>query len=298
MVKHAKQPDSSSRSNSLGSLLNISARNVVNAGKLVKTGLVFRLSHELHADMPYRPTHGSFFYSITLRPQDYHEPFRPASKNGFGASIGRMELSDHAGTHLDSLNHISKDGKYFGGIDAIQSTGPRGTSHLGVETTPPIVTRGILINVCKSRGVDMVESGPIFIKDVEKELKDSNISPEPGDAVLFYTGISKLWSDPQKFMGFYEKAPGIGMELSRWIVEKKLSIAGVDTPGSEVSPPENPGFMLPVHQFLIAESGVRLIDNMNLAGIADAGLAAFMFICSPLPIKGATASPVSPLAII
>ena len=281
-----------------GTLNYITEKKVIEASQLVRQGRVYRLSHIISDEMPYRLSHGPFFYTTTFRPQDYHEPFRPVSKNKAGANIGRMELSDHSGTHIDSLNHISRDGKFYNGIDAINGTGPKGTVKLGIETTPPIVTRGILADICSVRGVDMIEYGPITGIDVETALKEAGITAGAGDALLIYTGSSRLWNEKERFMELYNKSSGIGLDLSKWMIANKIAIAGVDTPSSEVNPPEENGTLLPVHQFLITGHGLRLIDNMKLDEAAAAGLREFMFVCSPVPVRGATASPVSPVAVI
>ncbi|MCL4332034.1 MAG: cyclase family protein [Candidatus Thermoplasmatota archaeon] len=282
----------------LGSLNYIDKGKIKKAGTLLKEGKVYRLSHVMSDEMPYRMSHGPFFYTTTFRPVDYHEPFRPASGNEFGANIGRLEMSDHSGTHLDSLNHISRGGRFYNGVDAIGGNGPKGTIRLGIESTPAIVTRGILFNGCKARGVDLIESGPIEAKEVDNYFRDMNINVEPGDALLIYTGVSRLWDQKERFMEFYNRCSGIGMDLAKWIVKNRISVAGVDTPSSEVIPSEIPGHILPVHQYLLADNGVRLIDNMDLADVSASSLREFMFVCSPIPIRGATASPVSPLALI
>ncbi|HIH60379.1 MAG TPA: cyclase family protein, partial [Ferroplasma sp.] len=87
----------------------------------------------------------------------------------------------------------------------------------------------------------MLEGGySIGTIEVKKFLKDNNIVPEPGDAIFFHTGASKLFSDPEEYDKFYDSAAGIGFGLAKYMDEIKISVTGSDTPSSEVVPPEDP----------------------------------------------------------
>ncbi len=282
----------------LGALNYIRPSKVLASLSRPKKGKAYRLSHVLSEDLAFRPTHGAFFYTTSLRSTDYHAPFRPVSNNGLGANIGRMELSDHTGTHIDALNHISINGKLYNGLDASGIIGPRGSSSLGIETTPPVITRGLIVDMPSIRGVDLVEEGPPSQKEIDKFFSENQIIPEEGDAVFFYTGASKLWPDHDRYARLYEKSSGIGMEAARWMVHNRISISGSDSPSSEITPPEVDEAMLPVHQFLITMNGIRLIDNMKLDEIAMDKVYSFLVICAPLPIRGGTGSPVSPIAVV
>ncbi|HLH86527.1 MAG TPA: cyclase family protein [Thermoplasmataceae archaeon] len=282
----------------LGTLNHVDSEKVLSAMKLVKKGKVYRLSHEIYNGMPGRQDrHGPFFYLLSQRVYDQRPPFREATRNKFGAALCRVEMVDHLATHLDALNHIAFENKFYNGHDAFELSTTWGTPKLGIETTPPIVTRGICVDATGGRG--MMDAGePISTSLVERFLKEHNISVEPGDAVFFYTGVGKLWSDPKKYNEFYEKSPGIGIDLAKWLARNKVSVSGSDTPSTEVTPPELAGTRLPVHQYLITLHGMRLIDNINLNEVMADGVYHFLFMLSPLRIRGATASPVSPIAVV
>jgi len=283
----------------LGTLNTLTNEKVLSAIKVPKTGRVYRLGHVIHNDMPVRVAlHGPFAYFISQRVYDHRPPIREATKNKFGAALGRLEMVDHAGTHLDSLNHISADNKFYNGIDAFEATAPKGTLKLGMESTPPIVTRGVMVDVPSLRGKELLEKGHAVTPDeVESFLGKQKLTVGKGDALLVYTGVSRLWTEPAKYNEYWEDCPGIGYELAKWLDKKDVSVSGADTPGSEVAPPEQKGTRLPVHQYLITKCWIRLVDNLKLDELARDKVYEFLFICSPLPIKGATASPVAPLAL-
>lgn len=281
-----------------GTLNHISGEKVIRSLQIPKLGKVFRLSHLMSERMAYRQTHGSYFFTTSLRSADYHPPFKSETENVFGANIGRLELSDHSGTHIDSLNHISIGGRLYNGHNASEVIGPRGSSMLGIDSTPPIVTRGLIIDLPSIRGVDVVEDSGPSEGEILRFFREHEIVPEKGDAVFVYTGASRLWNYPDRFSGFYDKSSGIGMECARWLVSSRISLSGSDAPSSEVSPSEIKGAMLPVHQYLITINGMRIIDNLKLDEVCLNGAYEFLFVCAPLALSGGTGSPVSPLAIV
>ncbi|MEM0158661.1 MAG: cyclase family protein [Thermoplasmataceae archaeon] len=291
-------PSEYGASDQLGTLNHLTPEKVIASLRLVRKGKVLRLNHEIFNGMPGRQDrHGPFFYLLSQRVYDQRPPFRESTKNRFGAALCRVEMVDHLGTHLDSLNHIAFDNKFYNGMDAFDLSTTWGTPKLGIETTPPIVTRGVCIDATEGR--DIMEPGePIGMEVVEKFLKDRNMAISPGDAVFFYTGVGRLWNEPQKYNRYYDASPGIGIELAKWLARNKVALSGSDTPSTEVTPPELPGTRLPVHQYLITLNGIRLIDNLNLNEVIDQSASEFLFMLSPLMIRGATASPVAPVALI
>jgi kynurenine formamidase len=290
-------PSEYGESDELGSYNNVTPDKVLKAVSLVKKGRILDLSHEIYNGMPGRQSaHGPFFYLLSQRVYDNRPPFRAPTKNKFGASLCRMEMVDHLATHLDSLNHIAFENKFYNGIDAFDVSTTYGTTKLGIDTTPSLVTKGIAVDATGGRNI-MGQGEPISLEFVKEYLKERHIEVENGDAIFFYTGVGQLWHDPPKYNDYFENSPGIGIDLAKWLASKKVSVTGSDAPATEVSPPELKNTRLPVHQYLITLHGIRLIDNINLNELVKEGVSQFMFTLSPLKILGATASPVSPMAI-
>lgn len=284
----------------LGTLNTLSSEKLLSCLKLVKKGKIYRLAHLIYNEMPSRAAlHGPFSFFTSQRVYDHRPPLREPTKNKFGAALCRLELVDHLGTHLDSLNHIALDNKFYNGIDSFQATTPRGTLKLGIETVPPIVTRGIMVDAASLAGKEVMEKGQaVGPGEVEKFLREKSLAVEKGDAFFVYTGVSKLWMEPSKYNEYYEGAPGISFELAKWLDNKDVSVAGADTPNTEVTPAELKGTRLPVHQYLITKCGIHLLDNIKLDELAREKVYEFLFVCTSLPIKGGTGSPVTPIAIV
>lgn len=280
-----------------GTAATLTEAKVLSSVGLVRTGRVLPLGHPIFLGMPGRAaTHGPFHYMTSQRVYDHRPPLRTVTKNKFGAALCRMELSDHLGTHLDALNHISYDNKLYNGVDAYENTLPSGSYKLGIDTGPPIVTRGVLVDATHD-GKVMDKGAPITVAATERFLADHDLRVGPGDAVLFHTGVSRLWAQPESYNEYYDASPGIGYDLAQWLGAKDVAVTGADTPSTEVSPSELAGARLPVHQYLITKCGIRLLDNLKLDELAQAGVFEFLFVCAPLRIKGGTASPVTPLAV-
>ncbi len=287
-------------SDELGTLNTLAPEKALSAVRLVKKGKVYRLGHLLHNDMPVRAAlHGPFAFFTSQRVYDHRPPLREKTTNKFGAALCRIEMVDHSATHLDALNHVALDNKFYNGLDAFENTTPRGTLRLGIESTPPIVTRGVMVDAASMHGKDVLGKGYVVSpEEVERFLSEKGLAVGKGDALFIHTGVSKLWAEPAKYNEYWEACPGIGYDLAKWIGKRDISVAGADTPGTEVAPPELKGTRLPVHQYLITKCGIRLIDNIKLDELARDRVYEFLFVCSPLPIKGATASPVAPIAVV
>jgi kynurenine formamidase len=207
----------------------------------------------------------------------------------------RLEMSDHTGTHIDGMNHISIDGRLYNGFNAQEITGTFGTTRLGIENTPPILTRGLLADVASLHGTEMLQAGYV-ISPEEIDSSLGELSLRKGDALLIRTGWSQLWMvDNEKYVG---PCPGIGLSAAQWIAQQGVALVGVDTSNGEVAPNEDPKEIDPVHQILIVKNGIRLIENLALERLKEEKVMEFAFICLPLPVKGGTGSPVSPIAVV
>lgn len=68
---------------------------------------------------------------------------------------------------------------------------------------------------------------------------------------------------------------------------------GSDTVALEKTPSAN----LPVHVILLARNGIHIIEVMYLEELAADRVYEFLFMVSPLKIRGGTASPVRPVAV-
>ena len=259
---------------------------------LVRTGTVYNLQHTLEAGIPIWAGHPPLQIMAFLR----HAETREYLVSPATAGTEYVSMGMHTGTHIDALCHIGRQqGDKFllhGGVDAATAQDFRGFKELGIERMPPIITRLVLLDVAGRRGVAMLadseEIGPDELRACA-EAQDSPLSA--GCAVAVRTGWERIWKTENDRFG--SRHPGIGLAAARYLVQQGCVVVGADTPTVEVLPaPDHV-----VHQFLLFESGVPLLENLCLSELAaDRCYESLLFVL-PLKVRGATASVVAPIAI-
>ncbi|HEY8476422.1 MAG TPA: cyclase family protein [Chloroflexota bacterium] len=258
---------------------------------IVERGRVYDLGQPLAMGMPSHPAHPPYIFTLLRRHGDV---FRPG---GYSSANEVIVLSGHTGTHLDGLGHISEQGKLHGGVDAAEAqTGGRGLRQLGVESVPPIVARGVLLDVAGYRGVEMLPGGyAITAEELETVAKHQQVEVLRGDVVLIRTGWIRQWDDVPAYVGERTGCPGPDASAAEWLAARGVRASGSDTVPYEVTRPGDPS--MPVHMILIARSGIHILEMVNLEELARDRVYTFLFVVAPLKIVGATGSPVRPLAI-
>jgi kynurenine formamidase len=266
-----------------GALNEIRTDNVVGAARLVRRGRVYDLAHVLHEDVPAFP--GRRFRQELDAPQSIPGP------HGLGFVIERVHAPSQVGTHLDALNHLHRDGRTYNGhrIDDIGAA--HGTTKLGADTLPQVVTRGLLIDVARRRGVDHLDAGDVITPD---DVAGFDI--RPGDAVLFHTGWGRLWYDEP--VGYGSGEPGPGMALAGWLADHRVALTGCDTWSYGPVPAEDPDQPFVVPQMLNTRHGVVVVENLFLSELAADGISEFLLVIAHPKLSGATGAWVAPLAIV
>ena len=273
----------------------LTPKSVAAALKLGRSGRVFSLGHVLEDGMPLNWFHQDFIYS-TFRSAPEMLKFYSSTfpnKNKVSFTNVRMDMSDHTGTHIDGLNHAAVGFRFYNGVDTRKATTTRGTNTMGIETMPPLISRGVLLDMTLIHRYDSSEV--IDVNDIKNVLSLEHASITHGDTVLIYTGWERFWKkDNQKFVS---SMPGIGVKCARWLASKEVVAVGSDTQSVEVEPNEDKRKDGIGHQILIVKNGIHLIENLKLSELARAKVYEFLFICVPLKIKGGTGSPVHPVAV-
>jgi len=273
----------------------ITPEKVVRATALVKTGRIIELGHVYERGMPLN---GSRSFNIFIPSFPTHGPILERgvvfNDEYVSAEIGQV------GTQFDGPGHVGQrvkmsDGKetfvFYNGVPAEEMRSPHGLLRNGVENVKPILTRGIYIDLAAYKGVATLPGTyEVSLADVRGALarqgmKESDI--EPGDALLFNIGWWRLWPDPR-----IESAPHAhaGREVIDWIIARKPSMIGSD---SNFDGPE-----ALVHTELTMKNGIWNLENMDFALMEKEKTHEFMFVFTPLRLKGATGSPGRPIAIL
>jgi kynurenine formamidase len=203
----------------------------------------------------------------------------------------------HIGTRIRMADGVERD-VYYNGVTWEEAMGRYGLREIGVERIKPILTRGVLIDIAAYKGVPVLPNGyEVTLADVRGALARQGMNEAsllPGDALFFGYGWAAHWTDPPVYTA---GQPGIGLEVARWIVGRRPSMVGSDSPGLEVTPNPDATLAFPVHQELITRNGIWNLENLHFEELVRDGAYEFLFIFTPIRFKGATGSPGRPIAI-
>src|SRR5262249_25070743 len=138
-----------------------------------------------------------------------------------------------------------------------------GVRKCDVTTIPPIITRGVMIDVAGMRKVNALPAHyRITVEDLKATLEKQKTTLRPGDTARGPPGAPKYWgkngSDHEK-IGQHDSA-GIDLAAAKWLVEQQGAILiGSDTSGLEHGPgPKDKPAFIPVHRYLLVEQGVHI----------------------------------------
>jgi kynurenine formamidase len=272
-----------------GSANHMKPESVLRATRLIKSGEVIELAHELTAAGPL----------VGTRRFDVHtkRTFMNTAPNRRGSNeeIIVTELGQ-VGTQLDGFTHQTIGDRIYNCVklDDIQSRG--GFTKMGIEKVGALITRGVLIDVAGLKGVDILpDTYEITVQDLEQALQRQNLKLQPGDAVIIHTGWGKLWGkDNPRYL---KSCPGVGVKAAEWLVKQDPMLVGSDNWPVEVAPNPDPQVSLPGHQIFLVVNGIHLLENMKLDELASKKVYEFAFMMQPLKIKGGSGSTVTPIAV-
>lgn len=275
----------------IGALNLLTPEVVQQAVKLVKTGKTYALAVPIDKNLPaFR--HRSFkLYNI-----------QPGQQAGLTTGPNKFTFNDEmvvawtgVGTQLNGIGHIGIDNVYYNGNKAADFVTVEGVKKLGIEKVPPIVTRGIVLDMTEHFGKKIVPGGTTFtVTDIQAVLQKQNIAVQKGDVVLFNTGWLELIGKDDK--QFLETEPGIDMEAARWLADQGIVAFGGDTWASEVYP--NPlGEEFPVNQFMLAKRGIYNLELIDSRALVRDKAWEFLFVLGQPLYVGSTQVNVNPIAI-
>jgi kynurenine formamidase len=272
-----------------GAANRITPAKVLEAKDLIKTGAIYQLGHVYEPGMPM---FGTRHYSLRI-PQVFAMPGK--NQAVYHDEIISGELGQ-IGTQFDGLGHVGIGDLFYNGNKRSEFAQAEGLTKLGIENVGAIVTRGVLIDVAKFKGVTQLPANyEITVADLQGALQKQGVQIRSGDVVLIHTGWGSLWmKDNAKFGA---SAPGIGLAAGQFLVDAEVVVVGADTWGVEVMPNPDSGLSAPVHQLFLARNGIYLHENLITAELARDNAYEFMYSYAPLRLKGATGSPGNPIAI-
>jgi kynurenine formamidase len=276
-----------------GALNLIDAAKVKGAAGLVREGRLISLAQPLSPGTPVPKHRAPLIHLMGRDGGDYAAGGK--RPGGFQFAEDTMVVPMHFGTHIDALCHAWYDDALYNGFsgNTIRSTTAAG--RCGIDKMPPIVSRGVLLDLVRVKGGPLRPGTPIGKADLRAALAVAGAELERGDALLLRTGWleSVLGTEEVDF----DAEPGIDVEAAEFLAEAGVAVIGADNFAVEVLPFPK-GKVFPVHQRLIRDYGIPLMEGAMLKPLAETGVSVFCFIAAPLPIVGGTGSPLMPVAVL
>lgn len=268
----------------------------------IKGGRTYDLAVEYFIGMPSWQAAGDPHYRIWLT----HTPHGTAIDDplGLGAEMNQhvsytgaaISMYTHMGTHIDALGHFGLGGQIWNGFRASEHLGDRGWNVGGAEKLPPIIARGVLIDVAGHKGVEMLPDGyRVTRHDLISALSSQGGEVQKGDVVLIRTGRMQVYEDAAAYM---KDPPGMDLSAARYLVEERgAMVVGADNLSFEAFPSQVENNYVPVHTYLLAQQGAPILELVFLEELARDGLYEFAFIAGSLKLRGSDAAPLRPIAL-
>jgi kynurenine formamidase len=206
-----------------------------------------------------------------------------------------VSMYTHCGTHVDALNHYGYHGEIFNGFRADDHLGSRHWKVAGADRHPPVLARGVLLDVAGLHGIPMLpDSYAIGPKDIEACLKHQDVELRPGDVIMIRSGRMTVWPDHARFI---PNTPGLNREGALFLAEHGAVTIGADNLTLEQLPSADPENWMVVHTFLLAEAGIPIMEVVQLEELAAERVYEFAFFGACIKFRGATGAPMRPVAM-
>lgn len=300
----------------IGAMNEMTPELVKKAMELVKVGKVYDLETERFKGMPIWPGHCGFDIMAYASPMgranmaDAYSPtyswkapggmLDPAADDyAMGLNTEIVVAPLHLGTHIDAFCHwtTGDDDHWYNGYTADKYCTNFGPIRTDVSKIPPIVLRGVLLDIPGYKGLDCLPDNYIVTaEDCDGCAKWEGVELKAGDAVLIRTG--QKWPACDNAVG-----AGLSVNCCRYLVEGHGAILVADDQASvEGSNPDGsnswPNHPQPVHHYLLIQQGVHILEFVQLDELAADKVYEFAFVCTPSKIRSATGMFVRPIAIV
>jgi len=277
----------------IGNANLISPASVLAASRLVTTGKTYSLGITIDSSTPaYGPR--NLHLQVVQPGQQFGQSALPNSTFNDDIFTGWLGI----GSQLDGLGHIGDEkGMFYNCNDGREFAQITGLTKLGIHGVPPIVARGVVLDMAGYKEVSHLKAGEFFTLDDVKAVEKRQGTPvREGDVVLFHTGWTqaKLESDPDAWVS---GEPGPSGEVASYLAGKNVVAVGADTWGLDVVPSPDPAEAFPGHIILLKENGIYILETMNTGPLVRDKAFEFLFVLGQAKVRGAVQMIINPVAI-
>ena len=278
----------------IGAANRVTPERTAAAAKLVKKGISHPLGIVIEPGMPAYPPRYT-----QLQVVQPNQQFNADLGVGWEASSNDDVLQMWLGTgpQLDGLGHMGEAGEFYNCNQGKDFSIITGLTKLDISGIPPMVGRGVMIDIAKQMGVDSLQAGqPITSDDIKAAMKSQGVTVGEGDVVLLHTGYTDatLKQNPSLWAG---SIPGITNEASVFLAGLKPMAVGADTWGLGAVPPRAGDKIFYDHVVLLKQHGIYILETMNTGRLADDDVHEFMFVLGQARLKGAVQMIINPVAM-
>jgi len=286
-------PSKWGKADEIGSANLVTTERVIAASKLIKQGKTQPLGITIDANTPAFPPRGLSLQVVQPNQQGGGRLF--AYDGSYNDDL--MQLWLGIGSQLDGLGHLGQNGMYYNCNDEKEFAAITGLTKLGTHNVPPLVGRGVVLDMAKFFGKDHLPAGKFFTAaDVQAASKAQGVTIGEGDIVLFHTGWTdaKLEKDPTAWAS---AEPGISEDAAVWLAAQNVMAVGADTWGVDVVPPEKDGRPFWGHVVLLKENGIYILETMNTGPLVRDNVTEFMFVLGQPKVRGTVQMIINPVAM-
>jgi kynurenine formamidase len=208
-----------------------------------------------------------------------------------------LTMMEHSGTHIDALCHMACDLTLHGGVKVDDVERADGYRELGAETMKPLLGRGVLLDVAAHKGVaQLPQNYAITADDLVACARGEGVVVHAGNVLLVRTGYATAWEDETTYLN----AAGVSKSGNIWAADQQVIAVGADNMAWDNMAERDPETNMALfgHAHLLVTHGIHIIENLNLEELAAAKIYEFGFVGVPLKFRGATGSPIRPLALL
>lgn len=277
----------------IGAANLVTPERVMAAMKLVKKGKTHPLGIVIDSKTPAFPPRSLSLQVVQPNQQGGQRLF--AYHGSYNDDLIQTWLG--IGPQIDGLGHLGQDGMYYNCNNEKDFAAITGLKKLGTHNIPPIVARGVLIDMTKHFGMPVLPAGKFFTAaDIQAAAKAQKVEIREGDVVLFHTGWTdgKLESDPKAWVS---GEPGTSEDAATYLASKNIIAVGADTWGVDVVPPEKKGRPFFGHVVWLKEHGIYILETMNTGQLAKEGVHEFLFVLGQARIRGTVQMIINPVAL-
>jgi len=280
----------------IGAANYITPQSVLAATKLVKMGQTHPLGIVVEPGMPAFPPRS---VSLQIVSPGQHNG-RDLTKDFGWPAVYNDDLAQlwfGVGPQLDGLGHLGEKNLYYNCNHAFDFVTLTGLTKLGTDKVPPMVARGVLIDMAKHFKVESMAPGQaITPADIDAAMKAQGVQIHQGDVVLFHTGYTdaKLKSDPKTWVS---TQPGLTNAAAVHLAKMNPMAVGADTWGLEAVPPAPGDRVFYGHVTFLKEHGIYILETMNTGRLAKESVKEFMFVLGQARVKGAVQMMINPVAM-